>query len=152
MTITLDEIRKEVAIKHNVLLDGNDPILVVVTLNELVLGRYIDLASENYAEANKLLAVTIQQQVEASKETAGKIITDAATYVRDQVRQAVQTSLDDAAARFRANMADVQAAARAADDNRSAAHVAKSGAVIAAIVAGAAALIAVAALVIVLVK
>ena len=147
-----DELRKEVAIRHNVLLGPAGPILVTVALNELILERLLTKASEQYAEANRMLAVTVQQQVEQSKETAGKVITEAANYVDSRVRQAVEASLNDAAARFRANLADVQAAARAADDNRSAANVAKSGAVIAAIVAGACALIAVAALVIVLVK
>ena len=73
--IDFDEIRKQVAIKHNVLIGKDDPILVTVTVSDMVLGRYLELVSDQYDEANRALTVSLQQQVEQSKETAGKVIT-----------------------------------------------------------------------------
>ncbi|EBW0484417.1 conjugal transfer protein TraM [Salmonella enterica subsp. enterica serovar Heidelberg] len=150
--IPIDELRKEVAIRHNVLLGPDDPILVTVTINELILTRYLDLASEQYAEANRALTVSLQQQVEQSKETAGKVITEAANYVRDQVRQAVTSAVTEAGAQLRQSIADVQAASRTTETNSRDAQTAKTGAIIAAAVASVAALAAVAALVVVLLK
>lgn len=147
-----DELRKEVAIRHNVLLGQDDPILVTVTINELVLSRYLEKASAEYADANRTLTVSLQQQVDQSKETAGKVITEAATYVREQVRQAVTAAVNDAGAQLRQSIADVQVASRTSEASSRDAHTAKSGAVIAAVIASGAAIAALAALVVVLVK
>lgn len=150
--LDFDEIRKEVAIRHNVLLGKDDPILVTVTVNELVLGRYLDLISDQYDEANRTLTLTLQQQVEQSKETAGKIITEAANYVSDQTRQAVAEAVKDAGKELRQQVAEVKTASREAVASGRDAQVAKNSAMVAAVLAGVAALIAVAALVVVLVK
>lgn len=150
--LDFDDIRKEVAIRHNVLLGKDDPILVTVTVNELVLGRYLDLISDQYDEANRNLTLTLQQQVEQSKETAGKIITDAANYVSDQTRQAVAEAVKDAGKELRQQVAEVKTASREAVASGRDAQVAKNSAMVAAVLAGVAALIAVVALVVVLVK
>ncbi|EAQ2882451.1 conjugal transfer protein TraM [Salmonella enterica] len=150
--IDFDDIRKEVAIRHNVLLGKDDPILVTVTVNELVLARYLDLISDQYDEANRTLTVTLQQQVEQSKETAGKIITDSANYVSDQLRQSVAEVVKDVGKDLRRQVAEVQAASREAVANGRDAQVAKTSAVVAAVLSGVAALVAVAALVVVLLK
>ncbi|EGJ4291074.1 conjugal transfer protein TraM [Salmonella enterica] len=150
--LDFDDIRKEVAIRHNVLLGKDDPILVTVTVNELVLGRYLDLISDQYDEANRTLTLTLQQQVEQSKETAGKIITDAANYVSDQTRQAVAEAVKEAAKELRQQVAEVKTASREAVASGRDAQVAKNSATVAAVLAGVAALIAVAALVVVLLK
>lgn len=150
--IDFDDIRKEVAIRHNVLLGKDDPILVTVTVNELVLGRYLDLISDQYDEANRTLTLTLQQQVEQSKETAGKVITEAANYVSDQLRQTVADTIKEAGKDLRRQIAEAQAASREAVASGRDAQVAKTSAFMAAVLAGVAALVAVAALVVVLVK
>jgi len=154
--IDIDEIRKQVAIKHNVILGKDDPILVTVIINEIVLTRYLDLARQRYSDANRELTVALQQQQEQAKEVAGRIITDAADYVSKQVRtavgEAVKSAITDASGQLRQQIADAQAAGRAAVDSSLDAQTAKSGAMLAAVLAGVAAVVAVAALVIVLVK
>ncbi|EIH7005369.1 conjugal transfer protein TraM [Escherichia coli] len=150
--LDFDDIRKEVAIRHGVLLGKDDPILATVTVNELVLGRFLDLISDQYDEANRTLTLTLQQQVEQSKETAGKIITDAANYVSDQTRQAVAEAIKDAGKELRQQVAEVKTASREAVASGRDAQVAKNSAMVAAVLAGVAALIAVAALVVVLLK
>lgn len=94
--LDFEEIRKQVAIQHNVLLGKDDPILVTVTLNDMVLSRHLDLLSERCDEAQRLLTVTMQQQVEYSKDIAGRLITEAADYVAIQVREAVDVGLAEA--------------------------------------------------------
>lgn len=146
--IEFDEIRQKVAIKHNVLLGLDDPILVTVTINEIVLQRYLGLAALQYETANRELTIAVQQQVEQSKATAGRVITDAADYVAAEVRRAVGQSTQDVAAQLRQQLGAAQSIAREAIDSGRTAQAAKNGAFLAAAVAGAAALIALAAVVI----
>ncbi|AGF73945.1 conjugal transfer protein TraM [Bartonella australis AUST/NH1] len=91
--IDFDKIRKQVAIKHNVLLSEDDPILVIVTINEIILGHYFELISTQYDEAARVLTTSLQQQIELSKEIASKIITDSAEYVSDQMQQAINDAI-----------------------------------------------------------
>ncbi|HGC8067027.1 TPA: conjugal transfer protein TraM [Yersinia enterocolitica] len=150
--LDFDEIRKQVAIKHNVLLGKDDPILVTVTVSEMVLDRYLDLVSEHYEDATRALAVSTQQQVEEAKGTAAKIITDASNYVSDQVRQAVASAVVEAGGELKRQITNAQAASRDAVASGRDAQSAKNGAFLAAVVASVAAVVAVAALVVVLVR
>jgi hypothetical protein len=111
--IDVDEIRKEVALRHNVLLGKNDPILVTITLNELVLDRYIALADGQRLEQQKAISAAIHTQVEQAKDTAGKLITESAAFVSDQVREAVALAIQDAGLSLR----DQLAAAHSAGQN-----------------------------------
>ncbi|HAN9276646.1 TPA: conjugal transfer protein TraM [Escherichia coli] len=148
----IDEIRKEVAIKHGVVIGKDDPLFVTVTVHQLILERYLDLISQRYDAANRDLSAAIQEQVEQSKDSAGRIITDASDYVANEVRQAVQSSMQEAAAQIRQQLTETQTLSRQAIAASREAQTAKNGSNIAAILAGAAAVIAVIALIIVLVK
>lgn len=150
--IDFDQIRAEIFKRHGVSLTPDDPILVSVTLNELVLQRYLDMAADHYSRANRELLVGIQQHVEQSKATAGRLITDSADYASKEIKQAVAAASLDAASLLRRQLADAQAITREAASSSRDAQTAKHGALIAAVLAGAAALVALAAVVIVLVK
>jgi len=143
--IEISEIRKQVAIKHNVLLEKDDPILVTVTINELVLSRYLDLANEHYSEANRELIVALQQQQEQAKEVAGRIITDASDYVSEQVRTTIndmaKVAANDISAQLRQQFVDMQTANGAIHYQD--AQIAKDNAIKAIILAGASVVLAV---------
>lgn len=150
--IDYDELRKEIAIKHNVLLGKDDPILVTVTLNDLVIGRYVENLNAANEEQQRLLAAALAEHVEQAKGAGSRVITDAANYVSDQVRQAATTALSEASVVIRQEFAAAHAASREALDGARTSNAARSTAVIAAAVAGMAAVVAIAALVIVLLK
>jgi len=154
--IDFDEIRKQVAIKHNVLLDTNDPILVTVTINEMVLSRYLDLANKRYSDANRELTVALMQQQEQAKEVASRIITAATNYVSKQVQaavsEAVETALNEAGVQLRQQITDAQIAGREAISNSQSAQSAKNGAMLAAVLASVSAIVSLATLVIFLIK
>lgn len=137
----VDKIRQQIAMEHGVLLDDNDPILVTVTLNEALLKYYLDLVSEQHERANQALADTLQklldQQTAAAKETAGRVITDAATYVDDRMRTVVTSALSEAEVQLRRQVAEAAA-------NSQSAQTAKGGAYGAAILSGIAALVSIA--------
>jgi len=139
--IDINEIRKQVAIKHNILLGKDDPILVTVTINELVLSRYLDLANENYSDASRELTIALQQQQEQAKEIAGRIITDASDYVSEQMREtisdAIKVATNDITVQLRQQFADMQTANRTTSNSSQDTQIAKDNAIKATILAGA---------------
>ena len=101
--IDLDEIRQEVAKKHNFLLDLDDPVLITVTICEVILNQYVEMVAAQNAEYVKTLTdaaeASVQKGLAESKATAGKLITDASNYVSDQVssqaKQAIALSISE---------------------------------------------------------
>lgn len=93
--LNIDEIRKEVAIRHSVVLSKDDPVLATAIINDIVLEHYINMVSAQYAEANRKMTIALQQQVEQSKETASRVITDASEFVASEMRNAVKAALDE---------------------------------------------------------
>ena len=78
----------EVAKRHNVLLGPSDPILVTLTLNELVLTQYVERLTVAIEQAQDQTAAGSAQQIAAARELAGKLVTDAGGYVAGQVEDA----------------------------------------------------------------
>lgn len=150
--LDFNELRKEVAIRHNVLLGPDDPILVTVTLNDLVLNRYVEILAAQNAGYQKALAALLHEQQDQAKVVAGRIITDAANYVSDQVRQAVAAAVADASTKLRQDLAEARAIRADAAAATSGAQSAKVVSLVAAGLAGVCAIVALVALVVVLVK
>lgn len=131
----IETIRMQVAQQHNVLLGKDDPILVSVTLNELVISHFIDLAVERIERAQHEVIASSAHQVDAAKETASRLVTEAAEFVAREVRRAATEAADDAGSRVRRAIAEAESVG--ADANQ-----AKRGANYAAWIAAGAALVA----------
>lgn len=131
-------------IRHNVLLNPNDPILATVTLHDLILGRYVEVLSAQNEGHQKALSAALAEHVEQSKTIGGRIITDAADYVSRQVREAVTSALTDTASKIRADLDAAQTARLQSATVAGDARTARTTAIIAAAVAGFCAVIAVA--------
>lgn len=83
-----EAILAKVAAEHRVVLDKADPILIAVTLNELVLQEYLEhaeRAAESSANRSSALAEQYQQ---AAKETAERLVSGAGQYIVDEVHRA----------------------------------------------------------------
>lgn len=143
--INFDELRKTVAIQHNVLLGPHDPILVTITLNDLVLGRYVEVLTAQNEGHQKALAAALQEQVEQAKATAGRVITDAADYVSAQARLAVTAALTEARDQLRNDFAEACAASQEAKAETQAARAARTTAIAASVISALCALVALAA-------
>lgn len=150
--IDFDEIRKQVAIKHNVLIGKDDPILITVTINDIVLGRHLELISEHYEETNKAMMVNLQQQVEQSKEIAGRIITDAANYISEQVQQAATATINQLKNDLQVQITKAETACHRVMVGSNKAQTAKKSAYVAAALAGMAAVVAITVLLIIITK
>lgn len=71
----LQELKKEVAKRHNVVLGDKDPILVTLTMNELVLNSYLERMQTLFNETQERLAATTAEQRAASRDIAAQIVT-----------------------------------------------------------------------------
>ena len=115
--LSVQELIGEVAKRHGVLLGPNDPILVTLTLNELIVGGYVDRVERAVGDTLDQLSGAQAQHIEAAREIASGIVTRAADDGADQIHKAV----DDLVSQLRAGLAaDVAAANEAAKQARQA--------------------------------
>jgi hypothetical protein len=78
----------EVARKHNLLLSPDDPLMVLVTLNEMILARMLETQQGALEAALDQISAGAAQQVDAAREVAGVVITGGADYVAAEIRRA----------------------------------------------------------------
>lgn len=107
--IDYEEIRKEIAIAHNVLLDKDDSALVMVTLNDLMFRHYSEHLAQQVAEQNeahrKAIETALQKSIADAKLTAGRVITDGGDYVGDRVRTAMKEPLNEVLTQIKKELA-----------------------------------------------
>jgi CHASE3 domain sensor protein len=86
----------EVAKRHNVLVDPQDPVFVAVTLNELLLAEHVQKLQTALERAEKAAALASSRHLEVTRRTAADLLGDSGRHVSDQVRaagSAVRTQL-----------------------------------------------------------
>lgn len=101
MEIDLDEIRKTVAIKHDLLIGEDDPLMVMVTMNGELLEQCVRVLNAQQDKNLKALLDALKQGNIEAKATAGRVITEAAGYVSDQVNVAVTAAMSESEDRIR---------------------------------------------------
>ena len=106
--IDFDEIKKTVAIEHNILLDRDDPALIAVTLNELIIQKYIDILEEKNDAYRKSIDAALQKGIADAKITAGKVITEGGNYVSEQVNVAVTSALDEGMTQIKRELLEIR--------------------------------------------
>lgn len=87
----------EVAKRHGILLDRNDPVLVTVTLNEIVLRNCVEQVKRTVEESQVQTMTASAQQVNDARKIASELVTRTGGYVAEQVRvagAAVRTELE----------------------------------------------------------
>ncbi len=76
----------EVARRHNVLVDPDDPIFIAVTLDELLLAEHLQRVQLALSQAEQAAALASGRHVESAKLAAAQLMMDGARHVSDQVR------------------------------------------------------------------
>jgi hypothetical protein len=114
--IDYDEIRKDLAISHNVLIAKDDPILIAATLHELIFQKYVDILLEKQMAHLKALETAQQKGIADAKVTAGRVITEGSNYAGDRVREAVKGAMVEEMVKIKKDLSDawqgIQAAKR----------------------------------------
>ncbi len=87
-SIATERLIGEVAKRHDLLLSRDDPVLVTVTLNELILAEALKQLRASLDAASESIAGSAARHIEASKLVAEQLITAAADYVANEVRTA----------------------------------------------------------------
>ena len=113
----------EVGKRHGILLDSDDPVLVTVTLNELVLEEYLRRARVAADEAERRAIAATERQLSIAKQAAGELVTRTATYIADQVRAAAAEAGSEIERRVSSAAASVRSDAAAAARHRNLALV-----------------------------
>ncbi len=78
----------EVAKRHKILLDPDDPAFALITINEIVLSRAIAIVEARLEEMEQRLAQISAQQIETAKSIGEAIITAGAGYVAERLKDA----------------------------------------------------------------
>ncbi len=79
----------EVAKRHHVLLSEDDPVLVTLTLNELILTRAIAEIEAHIQACKEQSSIAAAEHISASKALAEDIVTAGAAYLAGELRVAV---------------------------------------------------------------
>ena len=102
--IDMDEIRKEVAIKHNVLLDEKDPSLWTLTIFELLLFKSVSTLNEQHEANLKALVSSQQKSHEETRRLAKKVVDEGTEYACDQISTAITATMDEGKEQIRADL------------------------------------------------
>ncbi len=78
----------EVAKRHKILLDPDDPAFALITINEIVLSRAIAIVEARLEAMERRLAQISAQQAETAKAIGEAIKTAAAAYVAERLKDA----------------------------------------------------------------
>jgi hypothetical protein len=78
----------EVAKRHKILLDPDDPAFALITINEIVLSRAIAIVEARLQQMEQRLAHISEKQAETAKAIGEAIITTAAAYVAERLKDA----------------------------------------------------------------
>ena len=94
--IVTERLIGEVAKRHDLLLSRDEPVLVIVTLNELILAEAPTQLRASLDAASETIAGSAARHIEASKLIAEQLITAAARrqYTADRRKSAVATLQD----------------------------------------------------------
>ncbi len=83
------ELIGEVAKRHHILLSEDDPVLVTLTLNELILTRAIVEIEAHIQACKEQASIAAAEHIAASKALAEDIVTAGAAYLAGELRVAV---------------------------------------------------------------
>lgn len=85
---TLEMLRAEVARTHKLILGDNDPILVSVTLNRLILELYVTRMEAAVSQGLDEFNATLSMANDESKATAERLVTGAGQYASKAIKTA----------------------------------------------------------------
>lgn len=137
--IDQDEIRKEVAVKNNVWLGENDPMLQTVTIFEKALEQAVFTLNVQQEANLKTLLNAMQQHIAETKAAAGRVVTQGTEFACDQIQTAISTTMEEGREQIRKELLEARAEIAAA--KKSATALASVSALCAVISVGAVAFV-----------
>jgi hypothetical protein len=93
--IDQEEIRKEVAVKNNVLLGKNDPILQSVTIFEKALEQAVSTLNAQNEHYLRTLLDSLKKGNEEARAMGARVISQTTTHASTEVKAAVKEAMDE---------------------------------------------------------
>lgn len=93
--LDLDGLTAELAKKHRVLLDQDDPILILATLTDLATKHATERVAVVVRNAADQISAAAGLQMEVAKDTAERIVTGSGAWIADQVRTSMATCREE---------------------------------------------------------
>ncbi|WP_375627827.1 MULTISPECIES: hypothetical protein [unclassified Bartonella] len=94
MSVDIDAIRQKITKEFNQLVPPNDPILMTVFLSDIMLDSALKTLHEHQNQMISYILTARNAMVEEEKKTAGKLITEAATYINKEINQEMSKNLN----------------------------------------------------------
>ena len=107
-SLEIERLIGEVARRHDLLLSRDDPVLITVTLHELLLERAFSRLQEALIEAEGRAVTLAAAQTEVAGDIASRLITAAAGYVDQEIRAAAKNASAEIAAVLRDSLRQVK--------------------------------------------
>ncbi|WP_273758927.1 hypothetical protein [Bartonella sp. AU55XJBT] len=101
MSIDIDAIRQKITKEFNQLIPPNDPILMTVFLSDIMLDSALKTLHENQNQMINYILTARNAMVEEEKKTAGKLITEAATYINKEISEEINKNLNSISEQMR---------------------------------------------------
>ncbi|HEY6044332.1 MAG TPA: hypothetical protein VIU43_05490 [Nitrosospira sp.] len=102
--IDVDEIKKEVAVRNNVLLGNDDPIIITATMVDVLLEKSIGVLNAQHEANMKAMMKAMQQGLAEGKATSANILSQGASYASEQVHTAVTAAMDESREELRKDL------------------------------------------------
>jgi hypothetical protein len=99
--IDYDEIRKQIAIQHNFLLDKDDPLMVAAGMHEAILSLYAELLNEQNKKSEKAILASVKQELAEGRVTVKQHLSDCALRVNEQAFTGVKQAMEEGRAGLR---------------------------------------------------
>ncbi|WP_435896226.1 hypothetical protein ACRPOS_009235 (plasmid) [Bartonella heixiaziensis] len=94
MPVDIDAIRQEITKEFNQLIPPNDPILMTVFLSDIMLNSALKTLHEHQNQMINYILTARNAMVEEEKKTAGKLITEATSYIRKEINKEIIKNLN----------------------------------------------------------
>ncbi|QEG79296.1 hypothetical protein D1093_09765 (plasmid) [Bartonella kosoyi] len=101
MSVDIDAIRQKITKEFNQLIPPNDPILMTVFLSDIMLDSALKTLHENQNQMINYILTARNAMVEEEKKTAGKLITEAATYINKEISEEINKNLNSISEQMR---------------------------------------------------
>lgn len=92
--LDIESLLNEIRNKYNISIDKNDPILVTALLNDVILQHAITMLMEKNRIHQIELSAALDQHISTSKQTASRLIEDAADFVSNASKESILRTLE----------------------------------------------------------
>jgi hypothetical protein len=116
--LEIERLIGEVAKRHHLLLSRDDPLLISVTLHELLLDRHLARLELALETAQRQIAATAVQQTDLARDNAAKLITAAAGYADEEIRAAARHAAAEIAGALKTQLAPFRPTASVVTSNQ----------------------------------